>query len=201
MEFGGIPPSPTKEGCALSGLSRRRVLVASSVSILPPRYRFRIRRGARPCARPRSGCPPASLAGAGRMEVGGIPPSPHQRGLRPLWTLLPDTSLACRSIFVARSGHILADANGSNYRSVRAHSREPASTPDPLASLAGSGAGRILGGYPKPPPKRAAPSLDSPAGPNISPFGSGSPDPTSASGAFVFLTRLHAHSRISSSTE
>ena len=27
---------------------------------------------------------------AGRTGVGGVPPSPHQRGLRPLWTLPPD---------------------------------------------------------------------------------------------------------------
>ena len=41
-------------------------------------------------ARPHSGCPPASLAGSGAGWVGGVPPSPHQRGLRPLWTLPPD---------------------------------------------------------------------------------------------------------------
>ena len=43
--------------------------------------------------------------------------------------------------------------------------RSPLQTP--LASLAGSGAVRILGVPPKPPPKRAAPSLSSPDGPRL----------------------------------
>ena len=47
--------------------------------------RYRIRRG----VRPHSGGPPASLAGRGADRSWGVPPSPHQRGLRPLWTLPP----------------------------------------------------------------------------------------------------------------
>ena len=53
QRLGVYPQTPTKEGCALSGLSRRM--------------------------------------GANR-DWGSVPPSPHQRGLRPLWTLPPDGS-------------------------------------------------------------------------------------------------------------
>ena len=81
---------------------------------------------------------------AGRTGVGGVPPSPHQRGLRPLWTLPPDGKR-----------------------------RGVGGTPQPLPKRAGPSldsppegrrSGQGLGASPKPPPKRAAPSLDSPAG-------------------------------------
>ena len=55
---------------------------------------FRIRRGAptprRGAPIPTSGGPPTSLAGSGADRGWGVPPNPHQRGLRPLWSLPPD---------------------------------------------------------------------------------------------------------------
>ena len=86
--LGGYPQAPTKEGCALSGLSRRagslrvaRTTMCSGSAGRPD--------SASGCARLHS-VPPLAVPG-GKQAVGawGIPPSPHQRGLRPLWTLPP----------------------------------------------------------------------------------------------------------------
>ena len=74
--MGGTPYTPTKEGCALSGLSRR-----TGMSRLPSGSRFR--RGARLCARPRSGLRslPWREAGAGRSW--GVPPTPPPKRAAP----------------------------------------------------------------------------------------------------------------------
>ena len=123
---------------------------------LPPeRLWSPFRRGARPCARPRSPRSPAAdpptptprRGGADRVG-GGYPHTPTKEGY-------------------ALSG--LSRRSGSGPRSVGAHGRAP--VPGPQGRLLQTrpprlrvGAERIgFGGFSKPLPKRAAPSLNTPA--------------------------------------
>ena len=106
-----------------------------------------------------SGGPPASLAGSGADRGWGVPPNPHQRGLRPLWTLPPDThSNPWRE--AERTG--VGDSAYAPTKGGCALSRlsRRTSTQNPGGKQSGQG----LGVPPMPPPKGAAPSLDSPAG-------------------------------------
>ena len=114
-----------------------------------------------------SGGPPASLAGSGADRGWGVPPSPHQRGLRPLWTLPPDTrSLRWREgewegLGVPQCPHRRGCALSGLSR--RTSARFPG----------GKRSGRGWG-YPNAPAEEAALSLDSPAGhPPASLAGSG----------------------------
>ena len=144
-------------------------------------FRFRIRRGARLCARPRSGGPPASLAGS-RAERGwgGGTPNPHRRGLRPLWTLPPDRGVRrgaepgggsrAAPTRMERRGRGSAHTGGPLRGKIAA---QTAILPQEVRPLPWREAERkgVGGGTPPPtpPPKRAAPSLDSPAGQRRSP--------------------------------
>ena len=69
----GVPQAPTKEGCALSGLSRRTAEGSRSV-------------GAHGCAPvPAPDVRPLPWREAKRKGSWGVVSSPHQRELRPLW--------------------------------------------------------------------------------------------------------------------
>ena len=179
------------------------------------RLQFPFRRDARLCARPRSRCPPTSLAESGadapdrrgarlcarprsaqsrpeweQLEdwvrsqvqrliqelleeevtgkgevgaesgadrVGWVPPSPHQRGLRPLWTLPPERA--------PRPG------GGSSSRFVGAHGCAPVPAPDVRPLPCREAERKVVVGFPQAPPKREVPSLDSPAGAGTSSWG------------------------------
>ena len=121
------------------------------------RLQFPFRRDARLCARPRSRCPPTSLAESVADRVGWVPPSPHQRGLRPLWTLPPERA--------PRPG------GGSSSRFVGAHGCAPVPAPDVRPLPCREAERKVVVGFPQAPPKREVPSLDSPAGAGTSPWG------------------------------
>ena len=123
---GGFPQAPTKEGSALSGLSRRMALVASSAPC---------------CGRPLQEAD-GGLEGYLEAPAGAAPSldSPPERARRP--------------------------GGGSSSRSVGARGCAPVPAPDvcPLPWREAERTGVGGGGTPKPPPKRAPPSLDSRAG-------------------------------------
>ena len=134
LGFGGYPQAPAKEGCALSGLSRPD----GCSTVLRP-----ISWGRMACARAPSRRPLTPLTGSGPVGFGGIPKPPPKRAAPSLDSPAPDGSSA-----------VLRPISWGAWPRARVRFRRP---PTPLT---GSGTG---GGTPKPPPKRAAPSLDSPA--------------------------------------
>ena len=80
---GGYPQTPTKEGCALSGLSRRMGANRDwGGGGCTPQHPYQ--RGLRPLWT----LPPDGS----EQRLGVYPQHPYQRGLRPLWTLPPDGS-------------------------------------------------------------------------------------------------------------
>ena len=92
IEVGGYPQAPTKEGSALSGLSRRTParFAGGKGSGRGWGYPNAPTEEAAPSLDSPAGHPPASLAGSGVGGVGGTPMPPPKR-LRSLWTLPPDT--------------------------------------------------------------------------------------------------------------
>ena len=139
------PISPLAPVINTFGLS---TTIVSSLLVGASRLRVRVR--------------PSPLRSSARFPGGkqaerawGIPPTPHQRGLRPLWTLPPGGKPS------RGSDYDVQRLRGAPRLRVRVR-------PSPLRSSArfpgGKQAERGWGDTPKPPPKRAAPSLDSPAG-------------------------------------
>ena len=126
IRVGGYPQPPTKEGCALSGLSRR---TGSLRVARTTKYSGSARRPSH------SRHPLASLAGAERIRVGGYPQPPTKEGCA-----LSGLSRRTGSLRVARTTKYSGSA------------RRPSHSRHPLASLAGAERIRV-GGYPQPPTK------------------------------------------------
>ena len=146
---GGTPTPPPKRGCALSGLSRRSGLWSP------------FRRGARPCARPRSPRSPAAdpptptPRRGGADRVGGYPHTPTKEGLRPLWTLPPE-----RLWSPFRRGARPC----ARPRSPRSPAADPP-TPTPRRGRSG----QRLGGFPQAPAKEGCARPRSPRSPAADP--------------------------------
>ena len=107
-------------------------------------------------------------------RVWGVPPNPHQRGLRPLWTLLPDGSFrpdsasGCNISATSHPPRILLDITAvTGSRTIlralgstppnqvtaapKTSARQSSRPGHPPTSLAGSGADRGWGGTPQAP--------------------------------------------------
>ena len=92
--WGGTPNAPTKEGSALSGLSRRTPCVSLTGTGARTGLRFPLSHHQREL-RPLWTLPTdsACFPDGNRSKKGfKVPLSHHQRDLRPLWTLPPDSA-------------------------------------------------------------------------------------------------------------
>ena len=135
---GGFPQVPTKEGSALSGLSHRTGNGADKGS------------EGFPSSPTKEGSALSGLScrtgnGANKGRSGSH--KPHQRGFRPLWTLPPDGGME-----QARVGGVPSSPT------------KEGSALSGLSHRTGNGADKGAEASPQAPPKRAPPSLDSPAG-------------------------------------